>query len=63
MVVSENKSEENTIKMGHITKNTDIYSLFWQKIINFVRVLLYNKVQLIKIGSILKNRHYVILKD
>jgi len=40
MVVSENKSEENTIKMGHITKNTDIYSLFWKKIINFACVLL-----------------------
>ena len=40
LVVSENKSEENTIKTGYIAENIDIYSLFWHKIINFVCVLL-----------------------
>lgn len=40
LVVSENKSEENTIKTGYIAENIDICSLFWHKIINFVCVLL-----------------------
>jgi len=40
MVSAENKSEENAIKTGYIAENIDIYSLFWQKLINFACVLL-----------------------
>lgn len=40
MVDKENKSEENTIKTGNIAENIDIYSLLWQKMINFASVLL-----------------------
>lgn len=36
IVSTENKSEENAIKTGYIAENIDIYSLFWQKLINFV---------------------------
>ena len=40
MVSAENKSENNAIKTGYIAENIDIYSLSWEKIINFACVLL-----------------------
>jgi hypothetical protein len=40
MVSAKNKSENNAIKTGYIAENIDIYSFFWQKIINFACVLL-----------------------
>jgi hypothetical protein len=39
LVDKENKSEENAIKTGYIAGNIDIYSLLWQKMINFACVL------------------------
>ena len=34
------KVKKMLLKRGILQKNTDIYSLFWQKIINFACVLL-----------------------
>lgn len=47
MVSTKNKSEEKDIKLTVFYKKMVFFSLFGGNLINFVRVLLYNKVQLI----------------
>ena len=47
MVSTKNKSEEKDIKLTVFYRKMVFFSLFGGNLINFVRVLLYNKVQLI----------------
>jgi len=47
LLVEENKSEEKDIKLTVFYRKKGFFSSFCGNSINFVRVLLYNKVQLI----------------
>ena len=47
LLVEENKSEEKDIKLTVFYRKMVFFSSFCGNLINFVRVLLYNKVQLI----------------
>ena len=61
MVSTKNKSEEKDIKLTVFYRKMVFFSSFWGNIINFVRVLLYNKVQLI--WRRMENRIKVVLAD
>ena len=61
MVSTKNKSEEKDIKLTVFYRKMIFFSSFWGNIINFVRVLLYNKVQLI--WRRMENRIKVVLAD
>ena len=63
MVSAKIKSEEKDIKLSVFYRKDDFPSLFRGKLANFVRVIIIIRYNLVKIESILKNRHYVILKD
>jgi DNA-binding Xre family transcriptional regulator len=61
LLVEENKSEEKDIKLIVFYRKTGFFSSFCGNSINFVRVLLYNKVQLIR--RRMENRIKVVLAD
>ena len=61
MVSTENKSEEKDIKLTVFYGKMVFFSSFCGNLINFVRVLLYNKVQLI--WRRMENRIKVVLAD
>ena len=61
MVSTKNKSEEKDIKLTVSYRKMVFFSLFGGNLINFVRVLLYNKVQLI--WRRMENRIKVVLAD
>ena len=56
MVSTKNKSEEKDIKLTVFYRKMVFFSLFCGNLINFVRILLYNKVQLI--WRRMENRFY-----
>ena len=61
MVSTKNKSEEKDIKLTVFYRKMVFFSSFCGNLINFVRVLLYNKVQLI--WRRMENRIKVVLAD